>query len=56
MFKKRFRGFNRCITKAFWNDKELESLVNPLTPGVLEKFMHTYTNLHLSAAGLFKYV
>ena len=34
---------------------EVNSL-NPLTPGVHLKAIHTSTNLQLSAAGLFKYV
>ena len=31
-------------------------MINPLTPGAHEKVILTQTNLHLSAAGLFKYV
>ena len=31
-------------------------VVNPLTPGVHEKVIHTYTNLQLSFASLFKYI
>ena len=31
-------------------------VINPLVPGVHQKFTHTDTNLPMKAAGLFKYV
>ena len=36
--------------------KIFEKLLNTLMPGGNKKVTHTYTNLQLSAAGLFKYV
>ena len=36
--------------------KIFEKLLNTLMPGGNKKATHTYTNLQLSAAGLFKYV
>ena len=31
-------------------------VINPLTPGVHGKIIHTHTNLQLSAADLFKFI
>ena len=38
------------------SEAHIEKAVNPLMPGGNKKVTHTYTSLHLSAAGLFKYV